>query len=82
MKVDEETFSFGGIEMSVNLDCCKNPSESELSKIFEENLNPILQLIVGAHRGVKGTVKGSNGERLRNAILKVCVVVQTIKNTA
>lgn len=56
---------------SINLSCCKMPSESEIAEIWKENIEKFLKFINLARTGVKGFIKDHNGNPLRNAKLVV-----------
>lgn len=52
---------------SINLGCCKMPAENEIAEIWKENIEKFLKFIGTARTGVKGLVKDSSGNPLRNA---------------
>lgn len=52
---------------SINLSCCKMPSEVEIAEIWKENIEKFLKFINLARFGVKGFVKDRHGNPLRDA---------------
>lgn len=52
---------------TINLSCCKMPTEREISEIWKENIEKFLKFIHLSQNGVRGFVKDSNGNPLRNA---------------
>lgn len=56
---------------SINLSCCKMPSENEIAEIWKENIEKFLKFINLARFGVKGFVKDPHGNPLRNAKITI-----------
>lgn len=60
---------------SINVGCCKMPQETELAQVWRENIQKIKNFMNLLRSGVKGFVRDSNGNPLRNAQIK-CVKTQ------
>lgn len=56
---------------SINLSCCKMPSESEIADIWRENIERILKFINLGRSGVTGYVKDVHANPIRDARVKV-----------
>lgn len=56
---------------TINLSCCKMPSEKDIADIWRENIERILKFINLGRSGVKGFVRDQHGNPLRNARVKV-----------
>jgi carboxypeptidase D len=56
---------------SINLSCCKMPSESDIADVWRENIDRILKFINLGRTGVVGYVKDRNHNPLRNARVRI-----------
>jgi len=58
-------------EMHFQVSCCSYPPASDLPKIWEDNEDSAMKLLLEAHTGVKGTIKNLIGIPIRAVKLKV-----------
>lgn len=61
----------GCMELTLELSCCKYPSEAELPQFWDENKKALLSYISEANKGVRGLISDTLGDAVTNAKLKV-----------
>jgi len=59
------------MEITLELSCCKFPKRYYLNKEWERNQESLLSYLEQVHRGVRGLVKDSAGDPVREAIIFV-----------
>ncbi|XP_077995365.1 carboxypeptidase D-like [Glandiceps talaboti] len=57
--------------ITAHVSCCKYPPVEDLTPIWQDNLEPILQLIESANQGIHGTVLDAQGNKLPTATVTV-----------
>lgn len=61
----------GIFELTLEISCCKFPETSELEYFWLENKDALVNLLMEAHRGVKGIIKDENNNRIEGAQLVI-----------
>ncbi|XP_070572081.1 carboxypeptidase D-like isoform X2 [Ptychodera flava] len=57
--------------ITAHVSCCKYPPVEDLTLIWQDNLEPILQFLEQANQGISGTVKADDGELLPLAMVRI-----------
>lgn len=61
----------GCMEITLELSCCKYPTEDQLPTFWDQNKKALLAYMGEVNRGVKGLVRDENGGRISGARLKI-----------
>uniref|UniRef100_A0A8C5N1N0 Peptidase M14 domain-containing protein n=1 Tax=Leptobrachium leishanense TaxID=445787 RepID=A0A8C5N1N0_9ANUR len=61
------------LELTLEVSCCKYPTEDQLPRLWEENKLALLELTKQVHKGIKGRVLNSAGDGIPKAILHIGV---------
>ncbi|XP_026313538.1 carboxypeptidase D isoform X2 [Hyposmocoma kahamanoa] len=57
--------------VSVGLSCCNMPTEENISWIWRDNLEGIMQFVAMSNTGIVGYVKNEEGKPMRDAVLTI-----------
>jgi len=59
------------MELTIEVSCCKYPMETELQKHWNQNKESLLSYLEVVQSGVRGYVRGENGQPVPNAVIEV-----------
>ena len=68
-------------EITLELSCCKYPTEKNLKPQWESNKNSLIKYLLKVHQGIKGYVKDKAGNVMPNALVWVDGNEKYIKTT-
>lgn len=71
----------GCMELTLEISCCKFPSNDKLELHWNENKNALVKLITQVHMGVKGVVQTRDGRPIAGAVIKVVGRLHGTKTT-
>ncbi|EDV28843.1 uncharacterized protein TRIADDRAFT_18200 [Trichoplax adhaerens] len=59
-----------GMEITLELGCCKYPNSKQLPELWQENRPALIAYIQAIHLGIKGFVTDANGKGIANAVIQ------------
>ena len=68
-------------EITVELSCCKHPTQDNLMTEWENNQESLVKYLLKVHQGIKGHVKDQQGRLIANATIHVQGIDKPVKST-
>jgi hypothetical protein len=68
---DYNYWTFGGMEVTLEISCCKYPNHTMLNQIWLQNQKSLIDYLKFANTGVRGVVKFNDGTIAQNVTIRI-----------